>query len=387
MHPSDTRFAQLLEGLDRQQIAQSVARHGADAYDKRFSSWDHLLALIFAQLSPATSLRGLEVAWNAHAAAHPHLGTGPLHRSTLSDANQRRPLAVFTETFARLAGQLDRSLRRDGRSLLCLIDASPIPLGALHDWACSNGRIRGMKLHLAYTPETHQPRLLALTPATRNDAEIGRRIPLEPGTTYVFDKGYCHYGWWGAIAEAGAMFVTRPKTNMRLRVRARRPLPPQPKREGDGFTLLADHEVVLASKGDSRLGMGLRRIQLRRHEGGARLTLLTNDLTRPATQIAALYKARWQIELLFRWLKQHLAIRRFLGHSEDAVRLQLVAAMITFALLRLALRRHGPRVPILRFVDLLRQGLFEPQTWAEVRALLSPRPASTTRSGTTDHAS
>ena len=183
------------------------------------------------------------------------------------------------------------------------------------------------------------------------------------------------------------MFVTRPKTNMRLRVRTRRPLPPKPEREGDGFTLLADHEVALASKGDSRLGMGLRRIQLRRHEGGARLTLLTNDLTRPATQIAALYKTRWQIELLFRWLKQHLAIRRFLGHSEDAVRLQLVAAMITFALLRLALRRHCPRVPILRFVDLLRQGLFEPQTWDEVRGLLSPRPTSTTHRRRPAHAS
>ncbi|MET7247261.1 IS4 family transposase, partial [Methylobacterium sp. EM32] len=319
MHPSGTRFAQLLEGLNRQQIAKCVARHGADAYDKCFSSWDHPLALIFAQLSPAVSLRGLEVAWNAHAVAHPHLGTGPLHRSTLSDANQRCPLAVFAETFARLAGQLDRSLRRDGRTLLRLIDASPIPLGARHDWACSNGRIRGLNLHLAYSPETSQPRLLGLTPATRNDAEIGRQIPLESAASYVFDKGYCHYGWWSAIAEAGAVFVTRPKTNMRLTVCARRRLPPKPQREGDGLTLLADQEVVLASKGDSRLSMGLRRIALRCHEGGARLTLLTNDLTRSATEIATLYKARWRIEIVLPQLTKAsaLAIRADGNHVAD----------------------------------------------------------------------
>ena len=293
-------------------------------------------------------------------------------RSTLCDANRRRPVAILAETFSRLASQLDRPARRDGAAMVKLIDATPIPLGKLCDWAKSNGRIRGLKLHVVFDPQTDAPRVLDITDANVNDAQIGRTIPVVPGASYVFDKGYCHYGWWTAIAQSGAVFITRPKTTMRLDTVGQRPIAhPQ----GDGLTILEDSEVRLASKGDSKLPIRLRRLQVERADGKT-IALLTNDLTRSAAQIAALYKARWQIELLFRWIKQHLHIRRFLGNNDNAIRLQIFAAMIAYALLRLAARRHCIKISILRFTDLVACCLFERR---HLGAIEKPPPVNPNR--------
>lgn len=355
MRFTPTIFGKLLEPIDRRQFAALVARHDGDAYDKAFRSWDHLVALIYAQLSDLDSLRGLEAGWNANRQHHYHLGAARLSRSTLADANRRRPAAVFADAFALLAGRLDRRTRGDGQAMLRLIDSTPIPLGKLCAWAKSNGRIRGMKLHVVYDPAADLPRVLDITDANVNDAQIGRTVALEPGATYVFDKGYCHYGWWRAIAAARSIFVTRPKSNMRLAVIEARPLE---RAQGEGFRVVADERVAFASKGDSKLPIPLRRVRVER-DNGKPITLLTNDLTRSAVEIGALYKGRWQIELLFRWLKQHLKIRKFLGANDNAIRLQLFAAMIAFALLRIAANAHKVRLPILRFTDLVGHCLFE----------------------------
>jgi IS4 transposase len=365
-------FGKLLEPIKRRQFDTLVARHAGDAYVKSFPSWNHLLALVYAQFSSAVSLRGLEAGWNAHRQHHYHLGGGPLVRSTLSDANRRRPVAIFAETFSLVASQLDRQTRRDGAQIIKLIDATPIPLGKLCDWAKSNGRIRGLKMHVVFDPKADYPSVLDITDANVNDAQIGRTITLEPGASYVFDKGYCHYGWWTAIARAGAVFVTRPKTNMRLDIVAERPVAlPQ----GDGFTVFEDSEVRFASKGDSQLPIRLRRLLVQRTDGKT-IALLTNDLERSAVDIAALYKARWQIELLFRWIKQHLHIRRFLGNNDNAIRLQIFAAMIAYALLRIAARCHAVKISILRFTGLVALCLFQRRHLA---ALEKPPPVNPSR--------
>jgi IS4 transposase len=362
MHYTPSIVGRLVAPIDRGRLQKIVERHDGDAYDKSFSSWDHLLALIYAQLAGATSLRALVSGWNAHSQHHYHLGTGQLRRSTLSDAGRRRPVVVFAETFELLAGQLDRQLRRDGKAMVRLIDSTPIPLGKLCNWAKSNGRIRGMKMHVVYDPDADCPRILGLTDANVNDAQIGRTISIAAGATYVFDKGYCHYGWWTAIAEAKAIFVTRPKSNMRLEASACHLLAEV---EGDGFTVLADDSVSLASKGDSSLDIPLRRISVQR-QGGETLVLLTNDIKRSAVEIAALYKARWQIELLFRWIKQHLKIRKFLGNNDNAIRLQLLAAMIAYVLLRIAANAHRVSIPILRFTELVGRCLFDRRDIARI---------------------
>ncbi|CAN7183665.1 IS4 family transposase [Mesorhizobium sp. LjRoot246] len=355
-------LGKLVEPINRRGFQTVVDSHDGDAYDKSFKSWDHLMVLVYAQLSGADSLRSLEAGWNANCQHHYHLGTDRLRRSTLSDANRRRPVGLFAETFGLLAGQLDRQTRREGTAMLRLIDSTPIPLGKTCAWAKSNGRIRGMKMHVVYDPDSDCPRVLDITDANVNDAQIGRTITIEKGATYVFDKGYCHYGWWTAIATAKAFFVTRPKSNMGLKVERQRRIA---QTQGDGFTILEDANVSLASKTNSKLAIPLRRLILKRNDGDT-ITLLTNDLKRTAVEIAQLYKGRWQIELLFRWIKQHLKIRKFLGNNDNAIRLQLFAAMVAYALLRIAARAYRIAMPILRFTDLVNRCLFERRNIAAI---------------------
>jgi len=365
MRFTPTIFSQLVEPLDRRRFEAIVARWNADAYDKLFRSWDHLMVLIHAQLSGASSLRALETSWNAHANAHYHLRCGEIARSTLADANARRPVEAFAEVLTTVAALTDRSTRAEAKKLLRLIDSTPIPLGQLFDWAKSNGRIRGMKAHVVYDPGRDLPRILDITDANLNDAEIGRQIEIEPGLTYVFDKGYCHYGWWRAIQAAGAFFVTRPKTNMGMTVTAERQYGPS---RGDGFTVISDEEVALSSKGDSKLPIPLRRIEIVRDDDAKTIIVITNDMQRPAVEIAQAYKFRWLIELLFRWFKQHLKLRKFLGLSPNAVKLQIYAAMIAYILLRLAAKAAKTKFDILRFSELVGVFLFDRRRLAAIHA-------------------
>ena len=372
MRYSDSIFARLLKPIDRRRFQKMVDECGGDAYDKSFRSWTHLVALIFAQFSDARSLRELEMALNAHADHRARLGIGPVARSTLSDANLRRPPEVFAGAFAMLGELTDRRIRHEGVELVRLIDTSPIPLGKLYDCATWNGRIRGLKMHVVYDPRLDCPHQVDITSATVNDVEIGRQISIERGVTYVFDKGYCHYGWWTQIHQADAIFVTRPKENARFRARKRRKVR---KRIGEGFRVLDDAEITLASKGDSRLPIPLRRIRIRRDNGGV-ITLITNDRKRTAVEIAALYKERWQIELLFRWLKQHLHIKAFLGRSENAIRLQILAAMIAYILVRLAARLNCVKIPIIRLLELIRHCLFAHKPISRIHSPPAKSPAS-----------
>jgi putative transposase len=282
------------------------------------------------------------------------LGVGRIARSTLADANHRRPPDVFAETFSRLSGLADRQLRREGNEMVRLIDSTPIPLGTLCDWARWNGRTHGMKMHTVFDPHADHPRRITITPSTVNDVDIGRKEPLEKNATYVFDKGYCDYGWWSRIHAAGAIFVTRPKKNVTFDIVKARCVAEQ---QGDGFTILADDDVRLAGQGKGRLACALRRVRIKRENGGV-IEVITNDPGRSAVEVAALYKARWQIELLFRWIKQHLKLSCFLGRSENAIRLQILAAMIAYLLLRIAARQSRSTLPALRFAELVGQCLF-----------------------------
>ena len=354
MRYRDSIFGQLLKPVCRHRFQKSVERHGANAYDKSFGSFAHLVALIYAQLSGARSLRALETSWNANAHHHYHLGAGPIARSTLADANARRPVAVFADTFCELSGFAGRMLRQEGKAVVRLLDATPIPLPEIIGWAEWNGRTRGLKLHLMYAPVQDRPTRFAITPATVNDVAFGRTVPVQPGAFYVFDKAYCDYGWWKNIDDMKAFFVTRAKTNARYKTLRKRPLK---RKNGVGFTVLCDKEVVLTTQGRYKLPITLRHITVRREDGG-KLTVISNDLVHSAVRIAAMYKARWQIELLFRWIKQHLVLRTFLGRSENAIRLQIVAAMIAYLLLRIAARQSRRAMPAIRFAELVTACLF-----------------------------
>jgi IS4 transposase len=197
-------------------------------------------------------------------------------------------------------------------------------------------------------------------------------VPIGAGCTYVFDKGYCHYDWWAAIDAAGAHFVTRMKSRARFRAQRRRAVG---QARGEGFTILDDAEVRLVGKNRARLAIPMRRIRVRRDDG-SKLTLLTNDLERSAVQIASLYRTRWQIELLFRWIKQHLRIRSFLGRNPNAIRLQLLAAMIAYLLLRIAARQSRRDIPAIRFAELIGARLFHRIDLAEIDRPNRTNPAT-----------
>lgn len=363
MRHRNTIFASLLKVLPQRQFKTNVKRHGGDRYVKGLRTWDQLLALIYAQLTGASSLRGLVANWNANSEHHYHLGTREVRRSTLSDANNQRPVEIFADLFAQVSARAGRVLKREGGEMVRLIDSSPIPLGQLFECARWNGRTKGMKLHVVYDPDGDHPRLVEITPANINDVNVGRDFTIEPGATYVYDKAYADYDWWGRLHDNNCIFVTRPKTNVSFEIIATRSGPYRP---GDGYTVLEDALVAHATRSHNRLAMPLRLIKVQRHQDGRELTLVTNDLERPADAIATLYKTRWQIELLFRWIKQHLKIGVFLGRSENAVRIQILVAMITFLLLRTAARANGADLSAIRFAQLIGANLFARKDIAHV---------------------
>src|ERR1700709_1038456 len=362
MRFGDSSFGQLLKPVSRVPLAATMSRHDGNAYDKTFKSWDHMVALVFAQLAGIDSLRELETIWNANSHHHYHLGTGKLARATVSDANAGRPVAIFAETFERLSRLADRTLKREGAQMLRLIDSTPIPLDQLVTWADWNGRTRGLKLHVIYGPGADHPRCVEITPSTVNDVTPAQELPIEAGATYVFDKAYCSYAWWTRLHDADALFVTRQKINARFRATRWRP---GRKRKGDGFTVIDDAEVNLVSAGKAKLAIPMRRIRIRRYDG-AKLTLITQDLKHSAIEIARPYKARWHTDLLFRWIKKNLKLRKFLGRSENPVRLQILAAMIAYLLLRIAARESRIIIPAIRFAGLIAASLFVRKPLADI---------------------
>jgi putative transposase len=355
MRYCDSIFGALLKSVSRRAFQDIVALRQGDRYAKTLSAWDQFVAMVFAQLSGAGSLRALAADWNAHAHHHYHLGSRAVARSTLADANGKAVRAtVFAEVFARLSRDATPRLKREGDAMVRLIDATPIPLPALCAWATSNGRTHGMKLHVVYNPHTDHPLRIEVSPANVNDITVGRAFPIEPGASYVFDKGYCDHGWWRTLDKAGCRFVTRPKTNLRLDIVASFEAPAK---AGNGFTVLSDEIGYHAAKGDTKLDFALRRLTLA-IDDGRKLTLITNDLDACALEIGQLYKTRWDIELLFRWIKQHLKIRSFLGRCENAIRIQILTAMIAFLLLRIAARQSRTKLAPIRFAGLVRRCLF-----------------------------
>lgn len=339
-----TAFHRLLEPLDRRVVNRIVAEHdgnrGVGDGDNAWTCQRHLKSLLFAQFAGLDSLRDIVQALAARPAALYHLGLRPPRRSTLSDASAARPAGVFRDLCQHLMSTLARAPRAEGEALIQLLDASPIPLkDSRFGWAEADARVRGLKLHLLYDPRAARPVRFAVTSPKTSDITYGRTLELEPGATYVFDKGYTDYGWWQDIHDAGAVFVSRLKSNAH-----RRDICPAETPEEDGIlavqTLKIGHKKPRGRATNPLWDTELREVVVER-DGKPPLHLITNDLARPAAEIASLYKERWQIELFFKWIKQNLKIKTFLGHSENAVKIQIYTALIAFLLLRFFRNTHA----------------------------------------------
>ena len=342
-----------------------AAQQQSDKHCKGFSSWQQLVAMLYAQLSGASSLRQTVAGFNSAVAHHYHLGCEPICRSTLSQANGARSSQVFALALRFLmdqAGRVHREMRRDCEQLMLLLDSTSITLKGRHfdDWT-QDGRNRntqGIKLHLLMDGDSLVPVHASMSRPNVNDIEEGRRLPIEPGALYIFDKGYCDYTWWHAIAQGGAQFVTRFKYNASLSVE--QTLAPQTSGEG---SVISDEIVRLKNRnpGGKRRNPyvePLRRITVMQADKPRPLVLATNDMSSPAEEIAQRYKERWQIELFFKWIKQHLNIKRFLGRNENAVRIQILTALIAYVMLALYKRAQGSTKDLWSFLGEFRASMF-----------------------------
>jgi len=378
------RFQQLMKHLPRTAFSQAVEQQQADKYRKGFSCWEQLVSMIYAQLSGADSLRILERSFNAQSAHHYHLNCEALRRSTLADANARCSPTVFTQLAQALMSQASRQLRAQGKELLQLLDSSSFTLqGPGFDNWTSDNRTRntqGVKLHVLYGLNERTPLQCELTPANVNDVTHAQGLSITPEVRYVFDKGYYDYNWWWKIHQAGALFVTRFKRNAGLQVIEQRSIACE-----DRAQIHSDMIVRFAHKqprgGCTNLySEPLRRIEVIR-EGKTPLVLATNDLDSPALRIADDYRQRWQIELFFKWIKQHLRIKSFLGRTRNAVHIQILTALIAYLLVALYAKAQALQDSLWMVLSELRTTLFQrPQVeyerhkrWREQRDLAQRR--------------
>lgn len=347
-------FHSLLKQIPWHRFERLVDEHNADKHVRNLTTKGQLIALIYAQLSGAQSLREIEAALTSHATKLYHLGGETVARATLSDANARRSWQVFGGLFAHLTGQVTRGLRRKVGEAVHLIDASGLSLSARSkDWAQFSAGVCGAKMHVIYDAGADCPIYAAITPANVNDITAAKTMPIAAGATYVFDLGYYDYGWWARLDAAGCRIVTRLKTNTKMSAIAEQAI-------AKGSNILADRighlPQRMARNRRNPFQQPVRELRVRIASGKV-LRILTNDLDAPATEIADLYKRRWQIELFFRWVKQTLKIRHFLGRSENAVRIQIAVALIAFLLLRLAHAAQNTVHSLLGFARLVRANL------------------------------
>jgi hypothetical protein len=368
MRHENSVFHGVLKHLPWGEFDRLVKQHEADFRVRRLTTKDQLVALIYGQLSGASSLREITTGLESHAARLYHLGTIAPKRSTLADANAQRPCEVFSDLFAFLVQCAARGLRRTVAEATYLIDSTGLRLSSLSaDWARYSAGVCGAKLHVMYDPDADQPVYAAVSAANVNDITPAKEMPIVAGATYVFDMAYYDYAWWAKLAGAGCRIVTRFKSNTTFNVVEKR-------RRRKGSPVLSDHigypSARIARHRKNPFDHPIREVRVRT-ETGKLLRILTNDIDAPAEDIAELYKRRWAIELFFRWVKQVLKIKRFLGTSENAVRIQILVALITFVLLRMAQAAQSLVKSPLAFARLVRANLMHRR---RLDRLLMPDP-------------
>lgn len=331
MKHNNSVFHQWLKQLPRHQFQKVVDRHKGDHRTRSLTCWTQLISLMFAQLTERKSLRDLEANFNTNHNHHYHLGVDQVKRSSLSDANNSRSPVIFMETFFFLLEKVRGNLpKKDASEMVRLIDSTTIDLNLNQfEWASFRSTKGGIKLHTVYDPDAEVPTYFEMTTAKVNDRKAVHKLPILPGATYVVDRAYNDYGWYYSLTQQDTHFVGRMKSNAVYEVIENK--------ETNAEHILEDQVIRLTSvKAKKDCPTNLRRVTIVREDDKKVLSFITNDLDRTAQEIADLYKARWQIELFFKWIKQNLEIKRFFGRSENAVKIQVLTAMIAYLLLRLS---------------------------------------------------
>ncbi len=324
-------FSQLTEFLPRRIFDRMVAKHNGNKYVRHFTCWNQLLCMVFGQLTTRDSLRDLITVIEAHNPKSYHLGFGKsVSRSNLAKANEKRNSKIFEE-FAYCLIDIARRKRTNDdfvvKGKVYAFDSSTIDLClSVFWWAKFRKAKGGIKLHTLFDITTQIPAFIHITAATVNDINAMDVIPYEAGAHYVFDRGYVDYQRLYKIARLQAYFVVRAKSNLKFRRMY--------SNKTDRSTgVLCDQLGKLTGFYVSKdYPDKLRRVKFHDQETGRTFVFLTNNNELSALEIALLYKNRWQVELFFKWIKQHLKIKSFWGTSENAVRIQIYTAIITYCL-------------------------------------------------------
>lgn len=323
-------FAQLVTFLDRNHFNYLVRKYSGDRYVKHFTCWNQLLVMMFGQLTNRESLRDLIVIIEAHRSKCYHLGFGKqVTKSNLAKANQNRDCRIFEE-FAYFLVAEARSKRitdifKLGGSVYAF-DSTTIDLClSVFWWAKFRKHKGGIKIHTLYDIETQVPAFFHITEAAVNDVRAMDELAYEPGAYYIFDRGYNDFCRLHRITCTDSYFVVRAKKNLQYRaVKWRRRLPKD---------VLSDATITLTGYYPSKhYPEPLRLVRFWDAEQGREFTFLTNAFHLSSLQVAELYKNRWQVELFFKWLKQHLKIKKFWGTTENAVRIQIYSAICAYCL-------------------------------------------------------
>jgi Transposase DDE domain/Domain of unknown function (DUF4372) len=353
-------FSQVLQLISRDAFETAVEQHGAERHSRGFSSWGQMVAMLFCQLAQAKSLREITSGLRASEGKLRHLGLPEAPaRSTLAYANSHRPWQLYETVFHQLLARcrIRLGVAKSGGKLglpgkLLSLDATVIDLcAAVFDWAQFRTTKGAVKLHLLLDHDGYLPCYAVITEGKVHEIKVARTLRFQRGTMLVFDRGYTDYAWFQQLGAEGVNFVTRLKDNAAcILIESRKP-------EGTGVR--ADEIIVLEKQAHSERGdVFLRRVRYWDEDTGRELVFLTNHLDLEAATVAAVYRERWQIELLFKALKQNLRIKTFVGTTANALKTQIWTALIALLTVKFLQLQSTHHWSLSGLVALLRQQLF-----------------------------
>ena len=360
MNSGRTVFSQLIEHVPEKEFQKCVARHRGDSNFRGFSCWDQLLAMAFAQLTYRESLRDIESCLRALQSKLYHMGfRGKVSRSTLADANESHHWRIFAD-FAQGLIATARPLHAcdlmgvDLHQSLYALDSTTIDLClSLFPWAKFRQRKAAVKMHTLLDLHGNIPTFIRVTSGAVHDVNVLDEIMPEAGAFYVMDRAYIDFQRLFVFTLSSAFFVVRTKSNVLLERRYSRPV--------DKSTgVLSDQTVILSSvESATAYPDPLRKVSYFDTERSKRLKFLTNNFALPARTIADIYRQRWQVELFFKWIKQHLRIKAFYGTSENAVKTQIWIAVSIYVLVAIVRKRLGLETSLYQILQILSVTLFE----------------------------
>ncbi|MHB1292885.1 MAG: IS4 family transposase [Sulfuricella sp.] len=360
MNTGKTLFAQRVDFLPWTTFTRIVERHGGDRYVKSLACTEQFRVIAFAQLTYRESLRDIEVCLSAQAAKLYHMGfRHEIKRSTLADANETRDWRIHAEFAQGLIAQARKLYAGDSfgielENTTYALDSTTIDLClSLFPWALFRTTKSAVKMHTLLDLRGNLPSFIHISDGKLGDVNVLDVLVLEPGAIYVMDRGYLDFARLYTLHQAQVFFVTRAKSNTRLRRIYSAPV--------DRSTCLICDQTIALTGTTSRKDYPehLRRIRFKDPETGKTLVFLTNNFTLSAATICALYKARWQVELFFKWIKQHLRIKKFYGNSENAVKSQIWIAVSVYVLVAIVKKRLNLDASLYTLLQILSVTLFE----------------------------